>query len=513
MQNIHAQDLTPVLYIQEDGYFGFSYQELNGLKNAILTVKRLDDGPYIPLGAALLQLGEDKFVCHQEHYEPKCGIKAVPLQKVEEVDPAEEAETLGSDVLTRVKALALHFLRTRENAQLAFKYLPAWEEEYYKTLVQIFRDVDHWNTLLVPEAAHVKTKRNPPTTPFTIARTHQGLFIHTHEIICGDSLSKTVYGGFDFEHNLALVRMKEKKNSSPEMQAVMENEIAYLEVLVEAAESGVNMDGILLPVDVTEYAKRDKTNPEGPEQYRSQLYFPRLACDLLKLLKGSPLSQCDRIWICYKLIYAVNTLHNLDKLNPDLDSIAHGDLKLENIMMDFEKKNPFLIDFGFAKGTGVVQTFQRQGTLGYIAPELLDPKEDGSFSYNAAAADLWALGIILCAVMTGHYPSFFRRQCERKIELFSSKVEEMESKPLEPLTCMAGIYRRFLRSSPADRMPIGEALKHTAVIYQRAITKESLLLPCPSSSSFSGSKHVRSSFDTLSELTFNKRLKPTLSET
>lgn len=82
--------------------------------------------------------------------------------------------------------------------------------------------------------------------------------------------------------------------------------------------------------------------------------------------------------------------------------LAHRDLKPENIMLDKEF-NVKVADFGFAAptagrdGSGYLHT--KLGTLAYMAPEIIQEQP-----YSGASVDLFALGIILFILYTGHPP-------------------------------------------------------------------------------------------------------------
>jgi serine/threonine protein kinase len=94
--------------------------------------------------------------------------------------------------------------------------------------------------------------------------------------------------------------------------------------------------------------------------------------------------------------------------------IAHGDVKLENILLD-DSGHPKLADFGFAH-LEKKSSAEKRGTLVYAAPELL---QNGPIDTHAA--DVWACGIVLFAMLTQQFPyppgtdaslmAFIRRGC------------------------------------------------------------------------------------------------------
>ncbi|XP_004697659.1 testis-specific serine/threonine-protein kinase 5-like [Echinops telfairi] len=92
--------------------------------------------------------------------------------------------------------------------------------------------------------------------------------------------------------------------------------------------------------------------------------------------------------------------------------IVHRDLKCENILLD-EQGLLKLTDFGFANCSGLknalLSTFC--GSVAYTAPEILMSKK-----YAGERADLWSLGVILYAMVTGKLP-FKERQPHRMLHL------------------------------------------------------------------------------------------------
>ncbi|XP_036159471.1 testis-specific serine/threonine-protein kinase 5-like [Myotis myotis] len=85
--------------------------------------------------------------------------------------------------------------------------------------------------------------------------------------------------------------------------------------------------------------------------------------------------------------------------------VVHRDLKCENILLD-DQGFLKLTDFGFANQSALknalLSTFC--GSVAYTAPEILMSQK-----YNGERADMWSLGVILYAMVTGKLPFKERR--------------------------------------------------------------------------------------------------------
>ncbi|OMJ84384.1 hypothetical protein SteCoe_14541 [Stentor coeruleus] len=131
-------------------------------------------------------------------------------------------------------------------------------------------------------------------------------------------------------------------------------------------------------------------------------------------------------------------------------NIVHRDLKLENIMLDREK-NVKLIDFGFSTINGIGQMSKVFcGTPSYMAPEIVK-----NVDYIGQLADIWALGILLFAILTGTFP--FKGSSDRdlfkKIEMCKFVVPEFVD------ACAGNIIKRILHKAPIERPSCDEILQ------------------------------------------------------
>ena len=98
----------------------------------------------------------------------------------------------------------------------------------------------------------------------------------------------------------------------------------------------------------------------------------------------------------------------------------HRDLKLENVMMSdtSDKAVPKLVDFGLAKIIGPTEKATEPfGTLGYVAPEVLKKEPYG------VSCDLWSLGCICYAMMSGSLPFDDESQKETIRQTINSPLE------------------------------------------------------------------------------------------
>lgn len=90
------------------------------------------------------------------------------------------------------------------------------------------------------------------------------------------------------------------------------------------------------------------------------------------------------------------------------NNIAHRDLKLENIIIDKDKRIK-IIDFGFATDwTKEDKSYLFCGTPSYMSPEIINNQKHSYFK-----ADIWALGVILYALLSGKFP--FKAQNDKDL--------------------------------------------------------------------------------------------------
>ncbi|CAE8723716.1 unnamed protein product, partial [Polarella glacialis] len=141
-----------------------------------------------------------------------------------------------------------------------------------------------------------------------------------------------------------------------------------------------------------------------------------------------------------QIIRAVQYIHH--------KKIIHRDLKLENVLLDAEKRCK-IVDFGLSDYVSSKErTVTDAGTEAYLAPEVFNGSSGDSDPYKI---DVWGLGVILFAMAHGRLP-FGRPDRETCAKL------DAEGPQFKPATS-AG-YRRCTRGMliprPERRTPVDE---------------------------------------------------------
>ena len=106
-------------------------------------------------------------------------------------------------------------------------------------------------------------------------------------------------------------------------------------------------------------------------------------------------------------------------------SIAHRDIKLENVLVDTRDMTLKVADFGYA-AQGTQQLSSYRGTFTYMAPEI----KEGQV-YDGQKADLFSAGVVLFILVRGIFPFkearkeeyFYNLLCQGKFSEYWNKVE------------------------------------------------------------------------------------------
>jgi len=119
-------------------------------------------------------------------------------------------------------------------------------------------------------------------------------------------------------------------------------------------------------------------------------------------LKLDTYSFEEKVDIIKKIASVIEYMHD--------NNVIHRDLKAENIMVNKNNKNVYLIDFGISKilGSNTSCITRGKGTINYLAPEILDVSEVNEnnqiISKINKEIDVWAFGCLVSYIFSGVIP-------------------------------------------------------------------------------------------------------------
>lgn len=137
--------------------------------------------------------------------------------------------------------------------------------------------------------------------------------------------------------------------------------------------------------------------------------------------------------------------------------VIHADMKLENILqsspeVEEEYNMAKLCDFGLSHkmdGQGQAALNIRQGTLGYMAPEI------GNAPVIDTSVDMWSFGVILYEMATAYKPTAMKNyQYGQGAIPFRNIDWRKRSKHLKDLV------EQCLKMDPKERITAADALNH-----------------------------------------------------
>ena len=179
---------------------------------------------------------------------------------------------------------------------------------------------------------------------------------------------------------------------------------------------------------------------------------------LLAFLAENRLLPSEAIEIFRQLCLAVHYLHVEAR-------IIHRDLKLENILIN-QQRQVFVCDFGlsFELDDPSIGEFlaeeEMKGSLFYLPPERLRPLPATPTVEMCCKSDIWSLGVILYALLTGALPftdEYFPRLQQAILNAEYAPLPFYIDLHVQELT------RMLLQVDPEDRPTIQQVVFHRSL--------------------------------------------------
>jgi maternal embryonic leucine zipper kinase len=162
------------------------------------------------------------------------------------------------------------------------------------------------------------------------------------------------------------------------------------------------------------------------------------------VLQEGKINESTARWVFKQLLTTVAYIHD--------QGIAHRDLKLENVLCDGLQQVK-IVDFGFSRcAQSPGELFGTScGSPAYAAPEVLAGKP-----YDGGIADMWSLGVMLFALVTGTLPWSVSNQ-----NLLYEQIARCDYEiPATVSVLCADLIRNLIKRDPALRLTAKEAESH-----------------------------------------------------
>lgn len=156
-----------------------------------------------------------------------------------------------------------------------------------------------------------------------------------------------------------------------------------------------------------------------------------------RLSRSGPVDVAEAARIGIALVGALRTAHAA--------GVLHRDIKPANVLLEAPGGRPVLTDFGIAQVSGATTLTTTGSFVG--SPEYTAPERMSGQSPTGPAADLWSLGALLCAALSGASP--FRRDSLGGI-LHAVVFDEI--RPPEACGPLMPVVRGLLERDPAERL-------------------------------------------------------------
>lgn len=195
---------------------------------------------------------------------------------------------------------------------------------------------------------------------------------------------------------------------------------------------------------------------------------------VLELAEGGELQRLlddDMVFLEFQALYIINQVLEALSFLHTLD-IVHLDIKPQNILLtgSFPQCDIKLCDFGISRLVSAnIEIRDIVGTPDYAAPEILQ------FNPISLATDMWSLGILTYALLSGHTPFGGETKQETFCNITNSPLDFPDQMFLGVSSHAKEFIKRLLVRNPRERMSSIECFQHPWVCTKSKEIPESSL--------------------------------------
>ena len=161
--------------------------------------------------------------------------------------------------------------------------------------------------------------------------------------------------------------------------------------------------------------------------------------ELYDLVSEKRMSEKEALYYFKQICSAIQYLHRQD--------IVHGDIKVENILIDMNQKIAKLCDFGAAAEKCDHPITSICCTLEYAAPETF-----GATCQMTKPMDIWSLGVLLFIMVTSSFPFSSRTPTHLIAKIKHGKIEY----PYFLSSSLKSLFTQMFSIDPFRRISIDE---------------------------------------------------------
>ncbi|KAI8871397.1 kinase-like protein [Ramicandelaber brevisporus] len=174
--------------------------------------------------------------------------------------------------------------------------------------------------------------------------------------------------------------------------------------------------------------------------------------DLFEYVQRRPLSPQAVGSVFVQLVAGLHHMHTVH-------ATAHRDIKLDNICVSPDGAVK-IVDFGCATSSSATAATGACGSEPYMPPEVA---ASPAVAYDAFKMDIWSLGVVLLALISGHFPWEAPRTSDENFAMYVQHGERLLDHWLGgasggKLHPAAPLVKRMLALDPAARPSISDVI-------------------------------------------------------